>query len=169
MPTRCANSMSSASNTRNVYTSANFETTQNLRMVYERLGGKQASGFFLSSSILFFLAICAVIIHTQQPSGAPKCALGAIVSFIMNTFTFTLVALLQALHKMGMEMGSVSSWSPMAFLTWGSGPLLHMAGYSSLQGIGISLLKYRWCYESVQNYGTKLEKNVHTTGGLIFG
>src|ERR1700685_727861 len=53
--------------------------------------------------------------------------------------------------------------------TWGSGPLLHMAGYSSLQGIGISLLKYRWCYESVQNYGTKLGQNVHTIGGLICG
>src|ERR1700685_3010730 len=55
------------------------------------------------------------------------------------------------------------------YLTWGSGPLLHMAGYSSLQGIGISLLKYRWCYESVQNYGTKLEQKVHTIGGLICG
>jgi len=54
-------------------------------------------------------------------------------------------------------------------ITWGSGPLLCMAGYSSLQGIGISLLKYRWCYESVQNYGTKLEQNVHTIGGLICG
>ena len=54
-------------------------------------------------------------------------------------------------------------------MTWGSGPLLCMAGYSSLQGIGISLLKYRWCYESVQNYGTKLEQNVHTIGGLICG
>ena len=150
--------MSSASNTRNVYTSANFETTQNLRTVYERLGGKQASGFFLSSSILFFLAVCSVIIHTQQPSGAPKCALGAIVSFIMNTFTITLVALLHALHKMGMEMGSVSSWSPMAFLAWGSGPASHGR-----------MLKYRWCYESVQNYRTKLEKNVHTIGGLICG
>src|ERR1700689_1203234 len=53
--------------------------------------------------------------------------------------------------------------------TWESGPLLRMAGYSSLQGIGISLLKYRWCYESVQNYGTKLEQNVHTIGGLICG
>jgi threonine/homoserine/homoserine lactone efflux protein len=70
-------------------------------MVYERLGGKQASGFFLSSSILFFLAVCSVIIHTQQPSGAPKCALGAIVSFIMNTFTITLVALYMPFTKWG--------------------------------------------------------------------
>ena len=32
-------------------------------------------------------------------------------------------------------------------LTWGSGPLLHMAWYPSLQGTGFNLLKYRWCYE----------------------
>src|ERR1700729_239877 len=31
--------------------------------------------------------------------------------------------------------------------TWGSGPLLHMAWYSSLQGTGFNLSKYRWCYE----------------------
>ena len=30
-------------------------------------------------------------------------------------------------------------------------------GNSSHQGTGFSLLKYRWCYESVQKYGTKLE------------
>ena len=55
--------------------------------------------------------------------------------------------------------------------TWRSGPLLRMARYSSLQGIGIaiSLLKYRWCYESVHNYGTELEQNVYTIGGLICG
>ena len=28
--------------------------------------------------------------------------------------------------------------------TWGSGPLLHMAGYSSHQSTGFRLLKYRW-------------------------
>jgi hypothetical protein len=53
--------------------------------------------------------------------------------------------------------------------TWGSGPLLHMAGYLSIQGIGISLLKYRWCYKLVQNYGTKLEQNACTIGELICG
>src|ERR1700692_3775732 len=31
--------------------------------------------------------------------------------------------------------------------TWGSGPLLCMAWYLSLQGTGFNLSKYRWCYE----------------------
>jgi hypothetical protein len=39
--------------------------------------------------------------------------------------------------------------------------------YSSLQGTGFSLLKYRWCYESVQNCGTKLEQNACSIGELI--
>ena len=54
-------------------------------------------------------------------------------------------------------------------LILGSGPLLRMAGYLSLQGIGINLLKYRWCYELVQTYGTKLEQNACTIGGPICG
>jgi len=53
--------------------------------------------------------------------------------------------------------------------TCGSGPLLCMAGYSSLQGTGFILLKYRWCYESIQNYGTKLEQNACSIGELICG
>ena len=42
-------------------------------------------------------------------------------------------------------------------MTLRSGPLLHMAGYSSHQGTGFSLLKYRWYYESVQNYWNKMQ------------
>ena len=33
------------------------------------------------------------------------------------------------------------------YYTWGSGPLLCMAWYSSLQGTGFNLSKYKWCYE----------------------
>src|ERR1700691_6066893 len=72
-------------------------------------------------------------------------------------------------HVVIVSSSTTSLFFTRRLCTWGSGPLLHMAGYSSLQGIGISLLKYRWCYESVQNYGTKLEQNVHTIGGLICG
>ena len=41
--------------------------------------------------------------------------------------------------------------------------------YSSFQGTGFSLLKYRWCYETVQNYGKKLEKNACSIRELICG
>src|ERR1700729_2971384 len=37
--------------------------------------------------------------------------------------------------------------SGLEMATWGSGPLLCMAWYSSLQGTGFNLSKYRWCYE----------------------
>ena len=47
------------------------------------------------------------------------------------------------------NMANGIGWFVNSIFTWGSGLLLHMAGYSSFQSIGISLLKYRWCYESV--------------------
>src|ERR1700728_1513528 len=35
----------------------------------------------------------------------------------------------------------------LLLVTWGSGPLLCIAWYSSLQGTGFNFSKYRWCYE----------------------